>query len=64
MKAKEIRELTADQLQEKLKELDLQVFNSRFNAKMGQQANSGDVRKARKDIARIKTVLTQRGVKN
>lgn len=59
MKAKEIRELTADQLQEKLKELDLQVFNSRFNAKMGQQTNSGDVRKARKDIARIKTVLTE-----
>ncbi len=59
MKAKELRELTVDQLQEKLKELDLQLFNSRFNAKMGSHENPSSQRKARKDIARIKTVLTE-----
>lgn len=60
MKAKDMRELTVDQLSEKLNELDTELFNSRFNAKMGALENPGVLRKVRKDIARVKTILTEK----
>lgn len=59
MKAKEMRELTVDQLQQKLNELDVQLFNSRFSAKMGALENPDILRSVRKDIARVKTILTE-----
>jgi len=59
MKAKDLRELTTDQLQQKLNELDVQLFNFRFNAKMGTLESTASLKKVRKDIARVKTILTE-----
>ena len=59
MKAKELRDLSKDQLNEKLKELNLELFNSKFSAKMGSLDNTSVIPAARRDIARIKTILNQ-----
>lgn len=63
MKAKEIREFNDEQLKEKLKELNLQLFNDRFSAGFGTLENPAAIRNTRKDIARVKTILSQRGIK-
>ena len=57
MKAKELRELSVDQLQEKLDELNQNTFNYRFTAKVGNLENPSMIRITRRDIARIKTIL-------
>ena len=59
MKAKELRDLSKDQLNEKLKELNLELFNSKFSAKMGSLDNPSVIPAARRNIARIKTILNQ-----
>ena len=60
MKAKELKELNNEQLQQKVTELSVGLFNNRFTAKTGHLDNPSVMRQARKDIARIKTILTER----
>jgi len=60
MKAEEIRHLTADQLDEQLGKLKKEQFNLRFQRASGQLENTSRVREVRRDIARIKTVQTQK----
>jgi large subunit ribosomal protein L29 len=60
MKAKELRDMSTDQLQEKLAQLNLDLFNHRFVAKTGSLENPSVIRATRKDIARVKTILTER----
>ena len=60
MKAKEIRELSVEQLKQKLEELSVGLFNFRFTAKTGHLDNPSVISQSRKDIARIKTILTER----
>jgi large subunit ribosomal protein L29 len=60
MKAEEIRALTADQLDEQVTRLKKEQFNLRFQRATGQLENTSRVRTVRRDIARIKTVQTQR----
>jgi large subunit ribosomal protein L29 len=60
MKAEELRSMSADQLDEKLGELKKEQFNLRFQRATGQLENTSRVRTVRRDIARIKTVATQR----
>ncbi|NLB63258.1 MAG: 50S ribosomal protein L29 [Fibrobacter sp.] len=60
MKAKELRELTDEQLLSKQAELELSLFDDRFTAKTGHLENPSALRKARKEIARIKTIITER----
>lgn len=60
MKARELREMNEEQLQEKLSELNLNLFNSRFTAKTGHLENPSVIKGTRKDIARIKTILAER----
>jgi len=60
MKTKEIKELTVEQLKTKLEELSVGLFNNRFTAKTGHLENPSVISKSRKDIARIKTILTER----
>ena len=60
MKAKELKELTDDELQEKLKEMSQELFNLRFQRSTGQLGNTAMIPKTRKDIARVKTVLRER----
>ena len=59
MKAAELRAKSTDQLKEQLLELKKEQFNLRFQKASGQLENTGRVRQVRRDIARIKTILTQ-----
>jgi large subunit ribosomal protein L29 len=60
MKAEEIRAMTADQLDDQLVKLKKEQFNLRFQRASGQLENTSRVRVVRRDIARIKTVQTQK----
>lgn len=60
MKARELKELGTDQLKEKLAQLNTDLFNFRLSAKTGSLENPSVIRATRKDIARIKTILTER----
>ena len=64
MKAKELRDLTYEELLKKENDLQEELFNLRFQLATGQLQNNAAVRACKKDIARIKTVLTQREAKN
>ena len=56
---KELNGLTTDQLLSREKELKEQLFNLRFQLATGQLENTASLKKVRKDIARVKTVLRQ-----
>ena len=60
MKLKQIRDLSDQELLQKEKDLRGELFNLRFQAATGQLDNPMRIRKVRKTIARIKTVLTER----
>lgn len=60
MKAKEIRELTNQELDKKLDELKDELFNLRFQSATGQVENPMRIRQVKKDIARVKTIIRER----
>lgn len=62
MKAAELRQLSQPELEIKLAELEDKLFKLRFQKVQGQMENPGVVGKARKDVARIKTILTQKKI--
>ena len=59
MKANEIRELTAEQLSAKLKELKTELFNLRFQHAINQLDNPHKMTEVKHDIARVMTVLQE-----
>ncbi|MBW1782508.1 MAG: 50S ribosomal protein L29 [Deltaproteobacteria bacterium] len=59
MKAKELRELSAEELKEKEKEASQELFNLRFQKATGQLGNTAIIRKTKKNLARVKTVLKE-----
>jgi large subunit ribosomal protein L29 len=59
MKASEIRALSPEEMQQKLNELKHELFNLRFQHEVGQLENSSKLKGAKKDIARINTVITE-----
>jgi large subunit ribosomal protein L29 len=59
MKIREIRELPADELRQRVADLKDQVARLRFQKAMGQLDNPMKIRNVRRDIARIKTVLLE-----
>ena len=61
MKAEELRELSAEDLVSKEEELREQMFKLRFQQAIGQLDNPFKIREARRDIARVKTILKQKG---
>ncbi len=63
VKAREYRELSAEALVTKVKDLEAQLFNSRLQAGMGKLENTSILRTLRKDIARARTVLTEKANK-
>ncbi|TVV08698.1 50S ribosomal protein L29 [Lactobacillus jensenii] len=63
MKAKDIRSLTTDQMLEKEKQYKEELFNLRFQQATGQLENTVRLRQVRKNIARIKTVLSEEALK-
>ena len=59
MKAKEIREMTPDELNAKLKELKTELFNLRFQHAINQLDNPHKMTEVKHDIARVMTVLQE-----
>ena len=57
MKASDLKTQTPDELNDQLMALKKEQFNLRFQRASGQLENTARVRKVRRDIARIKTVL-------
>jgi large subunit ribosomal protein L29 len=60
MKVEEIRELTVDELQGKVKDLQDQVFRLRIQKAMGQLDAPHKMRVLRRELARVKTILTEK----
>ncbi len=60
MKAEEVHAKSDDELKEQLLDLRKEAFNMRFRTASGQLENTAQVRRVRRDIARIKTVLGAR----
>ena len=60
MKATELRQKTVEDLSAELDGLQLQQFKLRMAKATGQLAKTHQVGQVRKDIARIKTVLTEK----
>jgi large subunit ribosomal protein L29 len=62
MKAAKWRELSGDEVQQKVRELSEEIFNLRFQLSMGVAKNPSRVNHARKDLARAYTILKEQGV--
>ena len=60
MKPADVRAKTDDELDEQLELLGKELFNLRFQRANGQLENTARVRQARRDIARIKTIIGER----
>lgn len=59
MKAKELREKNQTELQKELQELKKELFNLRFQHATNQLANPMELKRVKRDIARVKTVMRQ-----
>lgn len=59
MKAKDLRELTEEELREKERESSQELFNLRFQKASGQLGNTAEIPKAKRELARIKTVIRE-----
>ena len=59
MKASELRKLSTKELEAKLKELKAELFNLRFQLAVNQLENPMRISAVKKDLARVKTILTQ-----
>lgn len=62
MKIDEIRDMTADQLQDELAKLKKEQFNLRFQQASGQLENSARMRQVRRTIARMKTTQKEQSI--
>jgi large subunit ribosomal protein L29 len=56
---KELQNMTVDELAEKEKQLVQELFNLRFQFGTGRLENPMQIRKTKRDIARVKTILQQ-----
>ncbi|QXM07319.1 50S ribosomal protein L29 [Crassaminicella indica] len=63
MKANKLRDMTVQELNNKLIELKNELFNLRFQLATGQLENPMKVKSVRKDIARTKTILREKELK-
>lgn len=62
MKPAKWRELSDDEVKQKVRELSEEIFNLRFQLSMGVAKNPSRVREARRDLARAYTILREKGV--
>ena len=63
MKARDLRDMTDDELEHELAQRRQELFNLRFQAATGALENTSRVKLAKKEIARILTVRTEREAK-
>lgn len=61
MKVNELRNMTADELMKKDKDLVQELFNLKFQLHTGRLENTARISGVRKDIARVKTILKAKG---
>lgn len=60
VQANELRQLSQEALEAKLKDAKAELFNLRFQGATGQLTNSARLRQVRQEIARIYTVMRER----
>jgi large subunit ribosomal protein L29 len=60
MKVTEIRDLAMDELEQRVKEMDDQLFRLRIQKSMGQLEAAHKLKAVRRDLARVKTVLREK----
>lgn len=60
VKAKELREQSMDELNKRLSDYEEQLFKLRFQRSTGQIEDPTKIREARRNLARVKTVITER----
>ena len=60
MKVAEVRDLAVDDLRQRVKELDDQLFRLRIQKSMGQAEAAQKLKTLRRDLARVKTVLREK----
>ncbi|NLH54752.1 MAG: 50S ribosomal protein L29 [Acholeplasmataceae bacterium] len=58
--ADKIRKLDDTTIEKNIRELKKELFNLRFQAAVGKLENTAQIKKTKKEIARMKTVLTER----
>ena len=59
MDLKELRQMTGAELSEKAKQLTQELFNLRFQLGTGRLENPMQIRKTKRDIARLKTIMSE-----
>lgn len=60
MKIKDVREMSSEELNSQVYSLKEQLFNLRRKKAVGQLENLSEIKRVRKDIARVYTVLRER----
>jgi large subunit ribosomal protein L29 len=60
MKVQDIRNMSSEEIVKKVDAWEEELFNLRFQARLGQLANPLQLRLVRRDIAKAKTVLRQK----
>ena len=60
MKLKEFRDLSADELKKQLEESHQELFNLRFRLTTKQLVNHREVRRVKRKIARLNTLITEK----
>lgn len=63
MKAQELRDHNIEELREKERELGQELFNLRFQKATGQLSNTAAIGKAKKNLAKVKTVIRESEMK-
>jgi large subunit ribosomal protein L29 len=59
MKAKEIRDMSPDEREHKLADMKQELFNLRFQHGIGQLENPQKLKKTKRDIARLHTIIRE-----
>jgi large subunit ribosomal protein L29 len=60
LKPVEVKEKTTNELVRLTSDLEGEIFKLRFRLNSGQLKSTSDIKKKRRDLARVKTVLRQR----
>ncbi|MDA3812833.1 MAG: 50S ribosomal protein L29 [Candidatus Cloacimonetes bacterium] len=60
MKITELRELTNDEIAQKLHDSQEELFNLRFQKSMNRLENANKIKDIKKDVARMKTLLKEK----
>ncbi len=60
MRSEEIRDMSDSEIEEKIAQSQEELFRLRFRSATQQLENPSLIRKLRRDVARMKTILTQR----